>query len=136
MQQIETFILTDQLMDLITQGVDRAISMLDENDENFIPFILTESATVAWVHNTASVGEVVRIAVNEGKLECCALIYTGHLSVDGERSNAIFVEGFERGIEQRLCFAQCYKPSTHARPLQRVGSLEHLGCDTEFRYDS
>lgn len=47
-------------------------------------------------------------------IEAYAYAYDGYVTLEGERSDAVFVEGAERGTDKGVLFAQRYRPADHA----------------------
>ncbi len=47
-------------------------------------------------------------------MEAYAYAYDGYVTLEGERSDAVFVEGAERGVEKGVLFVQRYRPANHA----------------------
>ncbi len=68
-----------------------------------------------------------------------ALIYNGYLTLRGERSRALFAEGYEQGKDKKWCFAQVYRPAMKvgllrkAQPPERLGNLKFLAGESEYR---
>src|SRR5262245_48314846 len=51
-----------------------------------------------------------------------AIAWDGYLTVDGERSDAIFVEAQERGTSPSSILAQRYRPKARLRKFETIGN--------------
>lgn len=123
---------SDELMDLVFAALDHGIDSVSEGGP-LIPFVLAEGAegrtltrhvTELLEDGLAQAREQVR---GEPGLERVAIAYDGYLTVEGERSDAIFVEGQERGRPASVVFAQRYRPGGRFRKLATVGNPAFTG---------
>lgn len=77
-----------------------------------------------------------------GKFKRWVLIYSGYLTLRGERTRVIFAEGYEQGKDKTWCFAQVYRPAVKAgflkkaQPPERLGNLKFLADPAEYRFPS
>jgi hypothetical protein len=115
----------------VRQAIDLAIKCVDTG-ETLVPFITTEGKPGKIVSIVAdSADESVAIAqrnIDELDLETTsfAFAYDGYITVDGERSDAIYVEASYRNSDQIFVFAQRYKPRVDDDPASREGNWTYL----------
>ena len=53
--------------------------------------------------------------------------FDGYLTVEGERSDAILVEGQERGQDESVGFAQRYRPGGRFKKFATIGNAAYSG---------
>jgi hypothetical protein len=134
---------SEELMAMIFKAVNQGITMAEEKenaDDFFLPFVLTESRLIAIGANTHNAFlAVVQQVMSSGEEERCVLVYDGYLTLSDNRTNAVFIEGYERKKEKGLRFAQLYRPAIKGnllrkgRPLERLGNLKFLAGTLEYR---
>jgi hypothetical protein len=134
---------SEELMAMILKAVNHGITLAEgkENrDDYFLPFVLTESRLIAIGANTHNAFlAVVQQVMSSGEEERCVLVYDGYLTYSSNRTNAVFVEGYEREKEKGLRFAQLYRPAIKGnllrkeRPLEQLGNLKYLAGNLEYR---
>ncbi len=105
-----------------------------------MPFLLTSAAITVLTTDTMDEAiAVVQQVMNYDQVDCCAFVYDSYLTSGGTRTEALSVEGYQRGQPPPLRFAQRYRrPSPasflrKARPLQRLGNLAYLAGNTQVR---
>lgn len=122
---------SDALMEVVFAALDHGIDSVRKGGP-LIPFVLEqgeegrslsrfaaerleEGVEQARTHASASGGDLVAVA------------WDGYLTVDGERSDAVFVEAQERGAPTSLVFAQRYRPGGRLRGFGAVGNPAFAG---------
>ncbi len=130
---------SDKLIALIIDAVNHGIDMVQDG-KKLIPFMMTQSAVTVLATDTMEEAfAVVHDIMRSGEVEFCVLGYDTYLTVEGEKTDAIVVEGYERGREKGLRFAQRYRPAIKAgllrkgAPVERLGNLKFLAGDVEYR---
>jgi hypothetical protein len=122
------------LIDLIFMGLDHGIDSV-RGGEPLTPFVvtvggdgkrtLTRFATDRLEHSAARAQEFV--AALGADISMYAIALDGYFTVDGEKFDAILVEGGERGKPFALQFAQRYRLETDEGPLEKIGNPAYLG---------
>lgn len=130
---------SDERMALVFEAVKQGITLVEE-DENIAPFLVTDSAiTILATKTIHDAFAVVQKVMDSEQVERSVLVYNGYLTIEGNRTRALFVEGFERSREKGVRFAQRYRPGTKARlfskarPIERRGRLTLLAGNVEYR---
>jgi hypothetical protein len=123
---------SDELADLVFAALDHGIESVREGGP-LVPFTLVDGpdgrSLARFVAETLeqSVEEARRKLRGEGTAERGAIAYDGYVTVEGERWDAIFVEGQERGQAASVIFAQRYRPGGRLRKLTTIGNAAFLG---------
>ena len=119
---------SDQLTDLAFAALDHGIESVRDGGP-LIPFVMTEGADGRSLRRFAAVsleqalGEAV-VYVRARRDETGtrhALAYDGYLTVDGSRSDAIYVEAVEPGGTEVMVLAQRYRPKRALRKFETIG---------------
>lgn len=119
-------------MDLVFAALDHGVESVAEGGP-LIPFAITETsegrALARFVTETLEEGQVrarehVGAAIDA---ERAAIAYDGYLTVEGARSDAIFVEAQERGEGEAVVFAQRYRPGGRFKKFATVGNAAFVG---------
>jgi hypothetical protein len=124
-----------ELMDLVFVALDHGIDSIKDGGGPLIPFAVTESAD----------GRKLDRFVAETLEECqerarqhvwaaddavrAAIAYDGFVTIEGERSDAVFVQGQERGRPVSVVLAQRYRPGGRLKRFQTIGNPAALGTD-------
>ena len=123
---------SDQLLDLVFAALDHGIESVQEGGP-LIPFALTEGSDgrnlTRFVAETLEEGQQQARSHlrGQGATARAAIAYDGYLTVDGERSDAVLVEGHERGQAASVTFAQRYRPGGRLRKFTTIGNAAFLG---------
>ena len=62
----------------------------------------------------------------DARTKAFAFAYDGFVSMQGERSDAIYVEAAYTGFHHIYVFVQRYNPSQAAKPVARIGNWAYL----------
>jgi hypothetical protein len=123
--------LSDELTDLVFTALDHAVGSVAEGGP-LIPFAVTEGAEGRKL--ARFVAERLEDAQAQARLALkadadasrVALAYDGYLTVEGERTDAVFVEAQERG-QDAVAFAQRYGAGGRFRKFATIGNAAFLG---------
>jgi hypothetical protein len=63
----------------------------------------------------------------ESSADRVGVVYDGYLTVEGERSDAIFIEAQERGATSSVIFAQRYRPGGRFKKFNAIGNAAFVG---------
>ena len=128
-----------KLMDVIFLALDHGIESVKSSGGPLIPFVVTEGLE-RKLHRFAleqleeAVGKA-REFVDKAPPEVTfyAIAHDGYLAVEGVKSDAILVEGGERGTSKALLFAQRYEPKKgFFSKFTTIGNAAFIG-ETENR---
>ncbi|MBO9627698.1 MAG: hypothetical protein J7484_15155 [Microbacterium sp.] len=132
---------SDRAVDLAFLALDHGIGSIDGGRDALIPFAIVESAEgralnrfmAGTLEDSVAQGRV-NLLLTPG-LVLAVLAWDGFLTIDGQRSDAIFGEVYERGGEQSFVFAQRYRRTGLLRKrVERVGNVVLAGAgDPLFR---
>jgi hypothetical protein len=120
-------IASDEVADLAFFALDHAIDSVSAG-EPLVPFAvvedesgrdLTRFAAETLEEGQANAREHVRAARDAVRV---AIAYDGYLTVEGERSDAVFVEAQERGRPLGVVLAQRYRPGGRLRKFATIGN--------------
>jgi hypothetical protein len=129
---------SEVLTEMVFKALDHAIDCVRDSGQ-LIPFLITQSAEsepdakpklARFVAGTleASLAEARKQAATLAPdVKYCVLAYDGYVNIDGNRCDAIMVEGMERGSKAAVCFAQRYKPKKFLQKFATVGNAAFLG---------
>lgn len=56
-----------------------------------------------------------------------AITFDGRVTIQGEKTDAIMVKGFDKTQDEGFVFAQRYKPKAFLRKLKTIGNAGYLG---------
>jgi len=121
----------DELMDLVFAALDHGVDSVSGGGP-LIPFVLTEGPDgrnlSRFAAETLEEGhsQALRYAASSDA-DRVAVAYDGYLTVEGERSDAVFVEAQERGAGSSVLFAQRYRPGGRLRKFAAVGNAAYAG---------
>jgi hypothetical protein len=136
---------TDALMDLVFMASDHAIESLAGGGP-LTPFVVVQSGPrrtlERFVADTLEASEAqMRRAVGslDASVTAFAMVYDGFLTVDGEKFDAVLIEGGERGAPAAFEFAQRYRPRRcSARPRPSATSARsaswRIPCGSRQRF--
>ena len=118
---------SDELIEVVFAALDHGIGSVSISGGPLIPFTLTEDG--AGRHLARFVAETLEESLIQARTQVAAsdadrvaIAHDGYLTVEGERSDAIFVEAQDRGSPSCLVFAQRYRPGGRLRKLSRIGN--------------
>jgi hypothetical protein len=123
--------ISDELWGLVSSALDVAVDCFAAGEQN--PFVLFVDKSGqrhmidvkdAEGNVTPQLVESARSIVSESVGATAlryAVAFDGYLTVDGERSDAAFVEAGERGQAEAVVFAQRYRVKKRSRKVERVG---------------
>lgn len=127
---------SEELLEVIFAALDHAVESVKDGDA-LIPFALAERAEgrtlTRFAAETLEEGqEQARAHAASGDADRVAIAYDGYLTVEGERSDAVFVEAQERGAQGSVIFAQRYHPGGRFRKFSTVGNAAFAGTAEGF----
>lgn len=132
--------ISDELFKLIHEAINAGFGQVQEEDDEVLPALITTSSIIALPgQNLSEIFPVIQKLLEAGNLKRGALVYNGHLTLEGKRTRAMFAEGYEQGTNKVWRFAQVYRPAVKARllkkgqPPERLGNLKFLAGSTELR---
>jgi hypothetical protein len=132
--------ISDELFKLIHEAINAGFGQVQEEDDEVLPALITTSSIIALPgQNLSEIFPVIQKLLESGNLKRGALVYNGHLTLEGKRTRAMFAEGYEQGTNKVWRFAQVYRPAVKARllkkgqPPERLGNLKFLAGSTELR---
>jgi hypothetical protein len=119
------------VLKMASEAIDLAMECV-ATGETLLPFVITEGSPGRIVSlSLDGFDEVLAMAQEtvdslEGGTRAFAFAYDGFIAVEGERSDAIYVEAAEVGGAHIHLFAQRYRPKRFLRPVKRIGNLVQL----------
>ena len=122
---------SDALMEVVFAALDHGIDSV-RGGGPLIPFVLEEGEAGRSLSRFAAERleegvEQARAHASASSQDRVAVAWDGYLTVDGERSDAVFVEAQERATPSSLVFAQRYRPGGRVRRLDIVGNAAFAG---------
>jgi hypothetical protein len=121
---------SDALVEFVFTCLDQATSMI-EDGSTLIPYVISE--TPVGLELTRFASETLEGGREQAKAHAATssadrvgVVYDGYLTVEGERSDAIFVEAQERGTEPSVIFAQRYRPGKRFKKFQTIGNAAYV----------
>jgi hypothetical protein len=132
--------ISDELLNLIHEAINAGFGLVQEEDDEVIPALITTSAIIMLPEQKLSeTYPVIQELLASSNLKHGALVYNGHLTIEGKRARAMFAEGYEKGTDKVWRFAQVYRPVVKAhsfqkgQPPERLGNLKFLAGSTDLR---
>lgn len=127
---------SDDLMELVFAALDHGVESVTDGGP-LVPFVLVEGAEgrelTRFVADTLEEGQArAREHAAASGAERVAVAYDGYLTVQGERSDAVFVEAQERGTDATAIFAQRYRPGGRLRKFSTIGNATFAGEGDAF----
>lgn len=122
---------SDELIEFVFTALDYGTGTVEEGG-SLIPFVISETAKglelTRFVSETLEEGRAqAKKHVSSSEADRVAVVYDGYLTVEGERSDAVFVEAQERGTESSVIFAQRYRLGGRIRKFSTVGNAAFTG---------
>jgi hypothetical protein len=122
---------SEELMELAFLALDHGIASVTEGGP-LIPFALTENGEgrqlARFAAETLEEGQAhARQHVRASDALRVAIAYDGYLTIDDERTDAIFVEAQERGQSGSVSFAQRYRPAGRFKKFATIGNAAFVG---------
>ena len=121
--------LSEALAELVFAAIDIGILSVKESGGPLVPFVLMQEDGNRTMHRFAAEMleeslEQARAAVASApaSVTAYALAYDGYVTIDGQKSDAVMVEGCERGQASGQLFAQRYAAKKFLRPFHEVGN--------------
>lgn len=129
--------LNPQFAELVFLALDHGIDSL-RNGGSLIPLVFYDGPEGRQLHRflTGDLEASVRparehIATRPADVTAYALAYDGHVTLDGQKQDAVLVEASERGRGAGVFMAQRYMPKRFLRRLRVVGNPVLIGeCET------
>lgn len=130
---------SDALMDLAMIALDHAANSVVDSGGPLVPFALTEQngqrslqRFAVGPHDSMDLEESVaaaRQAVRDREgLDGAAVAWDGYLTVEGERTDAVFVEASEARATESIILAQRYGVAGRLRKsLRTIGNPAQVG---------
>ncbi|TFC85941.1 hypothetical protein [Cryobacterium sp. TMT3-29-2] len=130
---------SDGLMNLALFAIDHATSSVVPRGGPLIPFAVIEKDGDRDLHRfevgrlEAMVAAGRHFVREQNDLDRVAFAWDGYLSLDGERSDAVFVEASDAHAPSSVILAQCYatRGRFHTRTFA-VGQPVHMGTGNLF----
>ena len=124
---------SDELMELVFLAIDHATDSVRQGGP-LIPFTVTVSNGERQLRRFGAERledglAQARRSVDQEKasLAAYAIAHDGYVTVQGERSDAVFVEAGEAGEEHAAVFGQRYRPKRRLKKFEAVGNVAHVG---------
>lgn len=118
----------EALADLAMLGLEHGVSSVEEGGP-LVPFVLEENAKGRNLKRFAaemledSVAQARTYAASRrGKADRVAVAWDGYITLEGAKSDAIFVQAFEAGDPVSFLFVQRYKPADGQRKATPHGN--------------
>ena len=114
-------------------ALDHAADSVLDSGGPLVPFAVTETrgerAISRFVGDLEEGQHQARQTIrNTGGLDRAAVAWDGYLTVNGERTDAVFVEAFEAGGSESVLLAQRYRSVGRLKKrLERVGNAAIAG---------
>jgi hypothetical protein len=132
--------MSQQFADLVFLALDHGVESVREGGP-LIPFIIFERSgertLERFVAELLEQGEAharQALANLPAEVTAYAFAYDGYLTVEGTRTDAIYVEASERGRAAGVRLAQRYTPKEGSRSLQTIGNAAFVGeIETQFK---
>jgi hypothetical protein len=118
---------SDELMELAFFALDHGVESVREGGP-LIPFAVTETAAgrdlSRFMAETLEQGqeEARRHVRSQPDADRVAVAYDGYATIEGERSDAIFVEAHERGQPASVIILQRYRPRGRLKKFDTIGN--------------
>ena len=122
---------TEDLFAIVGEAIDLAIKCVSTG-ETLIPFVMTDGDPGAII---TLMGDSFDQSLNmaQEKIDgfgvetrAFAFAYDGFITLEGERTDAIYVEAARVGDEQVFMFGQRYRPKRFLRPVKAIGNPMYL----------
>lgn len=122
---------SDALIEFVFTCLDQGTSMI-EDGSTLIPYVASETPVglelTRFVSDTLEEGrEQAQAHAATSDADRVAVVYDGYLTVEGQRSDAIFVEAQERGATPSVIFAQRYRPGGRFKKFNTIGNAAFVG---------
>jgi hypothetical protein len=122
---------SDALIEFVLACLDQGTSMI-EDGSTLIPYVASETPVglelTRFVSDTLEEGrEQANAHAAESSADRVGVVYDGYLTVEGERSDAIFVEAQERSATSSVIFAQRYRPGGRFKKFNAIGNAAFVG---------
>lgn len=128
---------SEALADLAFFALDHAVDSVSGGGP-LVPFALIEDgegrnlkrfAAETLEEGQANARAYVRDAANAVRV---AIAFDGYLTVDGKRSDAVFVEAQDSGVASGVILAQRYRPGGRFKKFAPIGNPAHVGQSSLF----
>lgn len=127
----------ERFLDLVNEAMDLGIASAKEG--GITPFVLIKSGEkeklIRYVADTfeESVAKAkIALSTAHRTQEFRVLVYDGYITVDGERSDAVLIEGQEIANDYAVCWAARYKPRGFMRSFSLIGDVLFVGRIQSF----
>ena len=125
----------EPVFELVRQTIDLAIRCVDTG-ETLARFLMTEGesgAVISLVADSADESLVLaqrNVDAFDSRTTAFAFAYDGFITMQGERSDAIYVEASFAGAGHVFVFVQRYTPRQASTPVTRIGNWAYLQRNT------
>jgi hypothetical protein len=130
----------DELMDFAVFALEHAANSVVDSGGPLTPFAMTEELEAGgmnkrltrFVCDTLEEGvEQARVHVRQtGGLSRAAVAWDGYLTMNGQRTDAVFVEAYEAGRADSVILAQRYVTGNEPERAHRLGDVALAGRGT------
>lgn len=123
----------DELTELALDSLEHGINSVTDGGP-LIPFAFVEASggralrrfMADTLEDSIAAGRSALAQGVEGALRA-TLAYDGFVTLEEQRTDAIYVEAFEVGTQRSFVFVQRYEPATPTNPFNAVGNAALLG---------
>ena len=124
---------SDELMGAICEAVEHGMEMIQGSGGPLRPFLMSWEGGARTLSNL--MGDSMEDSVEMGrelaresgpKVDRCVLAWDGYVTIEGERSDALFFQAYERGATMSHVLVQRYEPSlvAHFRAVGNTALIE------------
>lgn len=124
----------DEFLKFVFSGIDKSVENSKKTNTLITPFIMIRKGEEQKIQRFESddYQEAVSMADDylkrlQPKPDFALLAYDGFIAIEGRKSEALYVKGFDKSENKGLVFAQRYQPKTDEMDFQLIGNPALVG---------
>lgn len=124
----------DEFMKFVFNGIQKSVENARKSSEPIVPFVLTRKRGEQKIQrfNSDDYQEAVDMAIEylaqiQPKPDFAVIAYNGILTIEGRKSDALYIKGYDKKEQKGLVFAQRYQPVTDELEFQVIGNPALVG---------
>lgn len=124
----------DEFMKFVFAGIEKSVENAGKSSVPIAPFVLTRKRGEQKIQrfNSDDYQEAVDMAIDYlsqmlPKPDFAVIGYNSILTIEGRKSDALYIKGFDKKEQKGLVFAQRYQPKTNELEFQVIGEPALVG---------
>lgn len=124
----------DEFLKFVFSGIEKSVENAKKTNKSIVPFVILRKKEDQKIQRFESddYQEAIQMAEDflkkmQPKPEFALLAYDGLIAIEGRKSEALYIKGYDKKEHKGLVFAQRYQPKTEDMEFQLIGNPALVG---------